>query len=103
MPAGVQVGVLCAEGHVIDAADLKKIEELDDVIFAALDGEPDALDKSARLWNKLRDEAPAELVDESREQYLRRAEAVIERYQDEPLDALGPAFAALEILALLAD
>ena len=101
--AGAVVGVECAGGRLIDEADLRQIEELDDTIFAALEGDADALDRSARLWRRLRRDAPESLLDESREQYIRQAEAVVTRYREAPHDALGRAFAAIEVLALVAD
>ena len=105
---GAVVGVECAGGNLIDATDLRRIEELDDAIFDALDGDADALDRSSRLWRQLRRDVAQSpwgesLLDESREQYIRQAEAVVTRYRESPHDALGSAFAAIEVLALVAD
>ncbi|MEM6798804.1 MAG: hypothetical protein AAF589_04750 [Planctomycetota bacterium] len=101
--AGVPIDVECADGRLIEESDLQKLEELDDAVFAALDGDAQALDRSGWLWRRLQREAPPALLDESREQYIRRAESVFARYHDEPHDALAPAFAALEVLALMAE
>ena len=103
VPAGVMVGVHRADGGLIEQADLARIEELDDVIFSALEGDAEALNRSAQLWRELQRDAPATLLEESREQYLRQAESIRDRYANQPSRALGRTFAALEILALLAE
>lgn len=102
-PAAACVGVESPDGDLIDESDLALLEELDDVIFGALEGDPEALDRSAKLWRRLKDEAPEKLVEESREQYVRRALAICERYRYEPCDTIAKRFAAMEILTLLAE
>lgn len=103
VPAGVMVGVECADGRLIEASDLARIEALDDTVFAALAGDPAALDQVADLWRRLKRDAPRHLVEESREQYIRHAENLCRQYRDEPLDTLGRAFAAVEILAMMGE
>ncbi len=97
------VGVECANGRLIDERDLHRLEELDDAIFAALEGDADALDRSSELWRALSAEAPPALLEESREQYIRHAETVFARSRRMPQDTLGLGFAALEVLALMSD
>jgi len=103
VPAGVMVAVERADGRLINQSDLDRIEQLDDVIFSALGGDAAALDRSAKLWRELQRVAPPALLEESREQYLRQAQAICDRYFDDPARALGRMFAATEILALLAE
>lgn len=100
---GPPVAVHAADGNLIETSDLALLEELDDVIFGALEGDASALDRSAVLWRQLRETTPEALIEESREQYVRRALAIWDCYQFEPSDTLGRAFAAIEILALLAE
>ncbi len=102
-PGDAAVGVRCSCGDVIQPDHLKQIEALDDVIFSALDGNPSALDQSARLYRDTASETPRGLLDESREQYVRRAESIVQGYQRSPGKALGKTFAALEILTLVAE
>ncbi|MEM9185899.1 MAG: hypothetical protein AAGB00_05315 [Planctomycetota bacterium] len=102
-PTGADVAVEGGNGRLIQASDLALLEELDDVIFAALAGDAPALDRSARLWRRVRSVAPTALVEESREQYSRRAEEVCQRYLAEPNETLARAFAAAEVSAMLAE
>lgn len=101
--SGVTVRVANRDGADICPQWLDRIEHLDDVVFDALKGDANALDKTESLWHELRSEVPSHLLDESREQYIRRAELIFERYRDQPEETLGNAFAALEILTLMAD
>lgn len=101
--SGVRVRVAARDGNDISPHWLGRMEELDDVVFDALEGDPTALDKTASLWHEVRGEVPLGLLDESREQYIRRAEDIFTRYREQPDETLGNAFAALEILTLMAD
>ena len=92
-----------ADGRLVDDAALAQIEELDDTIFSALRGDATALDRVAHLWDRIKESAPAALVDESREQYIRRALAIAEEYELNPASTLGRHFASLEVLGLLAN
>lgn len=99
--------VVCAEGKVVDFRILARLETLDDVIFEALNGDAEALDQARHFWRDLSgmsvDSLPTELLEESRRQYLRKAEAVCELYRHQPEQTLGKVFAALEIMGILAD
>ncbi|TWT38092.1 hypothetical protein KOR34_30600 [Posidoniimonas corsicana] len=100
---GMGVRVRCASGEELTLQQLEQIEALDDAVFAALDGDATALDESVRLYRQTaRDTHPAAL-DESREQYLKKAEAIVADYQAEPGGSLARTFAALEILTLVAE
>lgn len=98
-----RVDVSCSRGATIPAEVLSRLESLDDAIFAALDGDAPALDRAARLWADARVSVRPEWLDESRRQYIRRAESVCSDYQSRPLEKLATTFAALEVLTLLAD
>lgn len=82
---------------------IRRLEELDDNVFAALDGDAAALDRSLRLWHAVTAELEPEDVAESREQYLRRAETVWNESRSDPVGSLPRAFAAIEVMTLLAD
>ena len=45
-------------------------------MFAAIDGDPIALDYAADAWRKTRDELGESALEESRQQYLRHAQTV---------------------------
>lgn len=102
-PIGFEVEVSCPAGKPIERELLVQLEELDDTIFNALRGDAAALDEAAAIWRRMQSQAPSRLIDESREQYLRHAETVWRRSQANPTADLAAAFAALEILTLLAE
>lgn len=78
-----------------------RLEMLDDVIFAAIDGDPVAMEMAADAWHAaLADLGPA-TVDESRQQYLRRARSVWESLRYLPNHPPHKLFAAIEIISLL--
>jgi hypothetical protein len=83
-----------------------RLEQLDDVVFEAIDGDPAALAELRRVWPEALRELGAERVDESRAQYLRRALAVWNDTgagsQSRGDRSPGDAAAALEVLCLLA-
>ncbi|MCO6044845.1 hypothetical protein NG895_13110 [Aeoliella sp. ICT_H6.2] len=93
----------CAEGVELDSVDLDQLEELDNTIFAALDGDPAALDRSRQLWRTVQREVAAPLVEESQAQYAKRALMVWDATRSSPEQSLTRAFAALEVLGLMAD
>ena len=77
------------------------LEELDDVIFEAVRGDAQALQRAHVLWPRVVNEIGWELVEESREQYLRYAVEVTRRFQ---LTSGAPperSIAALDIISLL--
>jgi hypothetical protein len=87
----------------IGAAALERLEALDDAVFAALEGDPVALDRSQALWTDATRVVDARLLAESRAQYARHAQTVWDASRNSPVDSLGRAFAALEVLGLLGD
>jgi hypothetical protein len=79
------------------------LEELDDAIFSALQGSEESLEMAKRLWARAVAEIHWELVEESREQYLRFAVEVSRRFQQSELHYPERSFAALEIIILLTE
>lgn len=100
-PDGVVVS--CPSGMEIGKAALDRLEELDDTIFAALDGDAEALDRSRTLWTSISREVDAPLVAESGAQYVRQARTVWDASRSDPEQSLARAFAALEVLGLVGD
>lgn len=81
---------------------ITRMEWLDDLMFAAIDGDPVALDHAADAWQKTREELGHDAVEESRQQYLRHARSVWHTLQAEPNHPPHKVFAAIEIISLLA-
>src|SRR5262245_57719701 len=79
-----------------------RLEWLDDLMFAAIEGDPAALDHAADAWRKTRDELGDEAVEETRQQYMRRAQTVWHALRSEPEQPPHKVFAAIEIISLLA-
>jgi hypothetical protein len=102
-PASSGVVVSCPCGIAIGQSALERLEELDDAIFAALDGDADALDRSRVLWSDATREVDAPLLAESQAQYARQARLVWDASRGNPEDSLARTFAALEVLGLVAD
>src|SRR6185295_11243021 len=88
-----------AEGQLDPIA---RMEWLDDLMFAAIDGDPVALDHAADAWQKTREELGQDALEESRQQYLRRAQSVWHSLRHEPNHPPHKVFAAIEIISLLA-
>lgn len=78
------------------------LEDLDDVVFSAVRGDPNALDQAQTLWPQVVEAIGWELVEESREQYLRFAIDVTQRYETNQAKKPEHVIAALEIISLLA-
>lgn len=77
------------------------LEDLDDAIFAALQGSDDSLNRAKTLWPRAIAEIDSELVEESREHYLRFAVEASQRSQQNEVRCPGMSVAALEIILLL--
>ncbi len=81
---------------------LARLEQLDDVVYEALDGQATALEELERLWPEVLAELGDELVAESREQYLRYAIQIWERsLGPDGLRRPGRAVQALDVLCVL--
>lgn len=77
------------------------LEELDDTIFAAIQGSDDALERARSLWPRAIAEIDGQLVEESREHYLRFAVDVTRRRERSEVRSPENAIVALEIISLL--
>jgi hypothetical protein len=78
-----------------------QLEALDDVIFAAIDGDPAALQESSAAWQRAVDELGHETIEETRRQYLRHAQGVWESLRHQQVQPPHKIFAAIEIIGLL--
>jgi hypothetical protein len=85
-----------------DLDPTERLEWLDDLMFAAIDGDPVALDHAADAWHKTRDELGDIATEESRQQYMRRAQTVWHDLRAQPNHPPHKVFAAIEIISLLA-
>ena len=89
--------------HGEDKIDpIARLEWLDDLMFAAIDGDPVALDCAADAWKQTREELGEHALEESRQQYVRRAKTVWKPLRCEPNHPPHKVFAAIEIISLLA-
>jgi hypothetical protein len=89
--------------HVEAALDpVTRLEWLDDLMFAAIEGDAVALDFAADAWKKTVEELGSSALEESRRQYLRRAQTVWRSLRNEPNHPPHKVFAAIEIISLLA-
>jgi len=79
-----------------------RLEWLDDLMFAAIDGDPVALDCAAEAWNKTVGELGDTALEESRQQYMRHAQTVWHSLRKQPNHPPHKVFAAIEIISLLA-
>lgn len=83
---------------------LEKLEQLDDAVFEAVGGKTAALDTLRVLWPQVRGELGAEMLAESREQYLRYALSIWEEYVAcSAIRNPGKAVQALDVLCVLFD
>jgi hypothetical protein len=81
---------------------IARLEWLDDLMFAAIEGDPVALDHAADAWHKTRDELGDIALEESRLQYMRRAQSIWRSLRSQPNHPPHKVFAAIEIISLLA-
>jgi len=81
---------------------VSRLEWLDDLMFAAIEGDPVALQGAAGAWKKTLDELGIRAVEESRLQYLRRAQSVWNTLRNEPNHPPHKVFAAIEVISILA-
>ena len=79
-----------------------RLEWLDDLMFAAIEGDPVALEAAADAWKKALAELGTVAVEESRRQYLRRAQSVWNELRHRPNHPPHKLFAAIEMISLLA-
>jgi hypothetical protein len=81
---------------------LAKLEWLDDLMFEAIEGDAVALETAIDAWRKMLAELGPDSLEESRLQYLRRAQSVWNELRHQPNHPPHKVFAAIEIISLLA-
>jgi hypothetical protein len=90
---------LCPDSTVV----IEKLEALDDAVYESIAGDTLSFERLRRLWPEVLSEFGSDLVEESREHYLRYALTVWNDFIN--MDAGGPerATAALDVVCLLSD
>jgi hypothetical protein len=78
-----------------------RLEALDDAMFAAIAGSEAALDRARELWQEALATLGWELLEESREQYLRYAAELTRRFEAHEIRNPAVAVTALEVIQLL--
>jgi hypothetical protein len=91
--------------HAAGSSDLvEQLGVLDDLVFEAIAGRTDALDKLRALWPEVKSAVGPALVEESREQYVRHAIGI---WRDciagGDLRDPATAIAAMDVVSLLFD
>jgi hypothetical protein len=108
-PTDYSVGTAFGPPHVhqlthqqTDPDVVAKLEWLDDLMFEAIEGDPVALETAIDAWHRSVDELGAEVLEESRLQYLRRAQSVWNELRNQPNQPPHKVFAAIEVISHLA-
>ncbi len=83
---------------------VEKLEHLDDLVYDAIGGKPAALARLKAFWPQVRDAVHEELLDESKDQYLRCALSTwIASIQADSVRDAAQAAQSLEVLCVLFD
>ena len=80
---------------------IARLEWLDDLMFAAIDGDANSLQAAADAWRRTRHDLGEETVEESRQQYLRCAQGAWHALRREKYQQPHKIFAAIEVISLL--
>ena len=80
---------------------LEMLERVDDLVFAAISGDPRALAELEVVWPLTASELDEELVEQSREQYLRCALAICGDLSEGEVRRPEQALAAIDVLSVL--
>ncbi len=80
---------------------LEMLERVDDLVFAAISGDAQALAELEVAWPLAASELEPELVEQSREQYLRRALAICADFAEGEVRRPERALAAIDVLSVL--
>jgi hypothetical protein len=80
---------------------LELLERVDDLVFAAIAGDEPALRELQLLWPAVVADLDAELVDQSREQYLRCALSIWSDCVDDQMQRTERAVSAIDVLCVL--
>jgi hypothetical protein len=102
-PSGLEPDPAQILGSQCPAA-MEHLERLDDTVFEAIAGKPGALDELRTLWPEVLAHLGPELIEESREQYLRHALRVWrECLEGDQIRNPSLAVAAMDVVCLLFD
>jgi hypothetical protein len=88
-------------GEELSSEVVHHLEALDDVIFAAIDGDQAALQESAAAWHRAVKTLGHDAIEETRRQYLRHAQSVWEGLRHQAVQPPHKILAAIEIIGLL--
>ena len=80
---------------------LEMVEHLDDLVFDAIGGRPDAFTRLAEFWPEVLAQLEPDVLAEAREQYLRHGLTVWTQSDADPNGHAERAIAALDVLCLL--
>ena len=80
---------------------LNRLEWLDDLMFAAIDADPNALQAAAEAWRTTLEQLGPDALEESRQQYLRHAQNIWHTLRAEPNHPPHKVFAAIEVISIL--
>ena len=84
-----------------EALDL--LEEVDDLVFTAISGDRHALEELQSLWPAAVADLDSDVIDQSREQYLRCALSIWEECADDEMRSPQRAMSAIDVLCVLFD
>jgi hypothetical protein len=82
---------------------LELLERIDDLVFTAISGDDRALAELQVLWPRVVGQLDADLVDQSREQYLRCALSICGESTDDQVQRPERAVSAIDVLCVLFD
>ena len=80
---------------------VERLEQLDDVIFPAIDGDEAALEASEPVWRETVAELGPEVIEESRSEYLRYARSVWQFLSSQAITQPLRLLAVMKIIGLL--
>jgi hypothetical protein len=80
---------------------IQRLEQLDDVIFPAIDGDEAALEASEPAWRETVAELGPEVIEESRSEYLRYARSVWQFLSSQAITQPLRLLAVMKIIGLL--
>ena len=105
-PSATSARLLEAPSQLIETETpgvLEELEKLDDVVYDAITGKTEALTRLTSLWPEVLDRLGCDLVEPSREQYLRYALGVWHDFIDQGDGSPEMAVAALGVLEVLCE
>ena len=80
---------------------VEQLESLDDVIFAAIEGDPNALEASAPAWRKAVVDLGSEAIAETRSEYLRCARSTWQFLSRQTIQQPLRLLAVMKIIGML--